>query len=623
MTAYSIFSQNRLDETILTQCRSMRVADYIMDRLVQLNIRHVFFLPGGGAMHLNDALAGNSKLEPVLCLHEQACGIAAEAASKYLKGPSACLVTSGPGATNVVTATLGAWLDSSPVFFISGQVKTADLKQGTNLRMLGVQEVDIVSIVKSITKLAVTLKDPQQVGVVMDNLEQAALSGRRGPVWLDVPLDVQAVEISPCELARADSLPSINIAANPPSLRQVCKDVIDLLRVASRPVLLVGNGIHSANAEEPLLSFAERSGIPVLTSWLGMDLLGDDHHLFAGRPGSIAPRWANFALQNSDCLLVIGCRLDMGLTAYAHEKFARSAVKIMVDIDPAEIDKMKMNIRLPIVADAGIFLESLNEALGKEKPLPSYQAWLEHIGEWKLAYPLVQPEHRLTDESLSLYHFTDLLSDALDSQDIIATGSAGLSVELFLLALRLKQGQRCFHNRGTGSMGFGLPAAIGACLAADRRRTICVEGDGGLQMNIQELAILAEKKLPVICFVINNGGYASIRTSQQNYFKRQIGADEKSGLRLPHLQMLCKAYGVDYQKIENSPNISDQIQTALNHDGPLVCEVIVMKDEARVPRVATRQLSNGSMESSPLEDLFPFLDREEFQRNMLIPTLSE
>jgi len=599
----------------------MRVADYIMDRLVQLQIKQVFFLPGGGAMHLNDALAARQDdLEPVVCLHEQACGIAAEAAGKLLSGPSACLVTSGPGATNLLTATLGAWLDSTPVFFISGQVKTADMKTGTELRMLGVQEADIVSMVQSITKRVITLIDPQDIGVVFDELEVAALSGRRGPVWLEVPLDVQAMQIDPATLRRAKKSVSVSPA---PVANDVALNTLKLLEGAQRPVMLVGNGVRSAHAEGLLMEFAEGAGIPVLTSWLGMDLIGDDHPLYAGRPGAIAPRWANFALQNSDCLLVIGCRLDMALTAYAHERFARGAVKIMVDIDPAEIQKMKMDIALPVVADAHAFLAAIQEKLGKEVYLPKYAPWLERIQEWRATYPLLQPEHRKTDGPLSLYQFTDVLSDLLDCEDIIATGSAGFTAELFLLALRLKAGQRCFHNRGTGSMGFGLPAAIGACLAAGRCRTICVEGDGGLQMNAQELATLATKNLPVKCFVVNNGGYASIRSSQQNYFKRQVGADENSGLRLPDLETLSKAYGVAFFRIENGPSLKEQLQKALAHTGPLLCEVVVMRDEPRIPRVASKQLPDGTMVSSPLEDLYPFLSREELQRNMHIPLLDE
>lgn len=599
----------------------MRVADYIMDRLAQLQIRQVFFLPGGGAMHLNDALGVHPQLEPIICLHEQACGIAAEAAGKLLSGPSACLVTSGPGATNVITAALGAWLDSTPVFFVSGQVKTADLKAGTQLRMLGVQEADIVTMVQSITKLAVTLTDPQQVGIVFDRLEEAALTGRRGPVWLDVPLDVQAMTIEPDQLAR---LPREESAPPPATeLAAQAKAVIDLLMQAKRPVLVVGNGVRSAHATKELMQFAEHTGIPVLTTWLGMDQIADDHPLYAGRPGSIAPRWANFALQNSDFLLAIGARLDMALTAYAHDLFARGAKKVMVDIDAAEIQKMRMDIAVPVVADARDFLLCMEQQLAMAPALPSYAPWMNQIQAWKQTYPLIQPEHRRTDGPLSLYQFTDVLSDLLQEDDIIATGSAGFSVELFLLALKLKRGQRCFHNRGTGSMGFGLPAAIGACLAGNRQRTICVEGDGGLQMNAQELATLGAQDLPVHCFVINNAGYASIRASQQNYFKRQFGADAKSGLVLPSLELLAAAYGIPYMRVENGEDLSAQLSKALSTQGPLLCEVVVLPEEPRIPRVASRQLSNGKMVSSPLEDLFPFLDRAELERNMFIPLVAQ
>lgn len=599
----------------------MRVADYIMDRLAQLQIRQVFFLPGGGAMHLNDALGVHPQLEPIVCLHEQACGIAAEAAGKLLSGPSACLVTSGPGATNVITAALGAWLDSTPVFFVSGQVKTADLKAGTQLRMLGVQEADIVTMVQSITKLAVTLTDPQQVGIVFDRLEKAALTGRRGPVWLDVPLDVQAMTIEPDQLAR---LPREESAPPPATeLAAQAKAVIDLLMQAKRPVLVVGNGVRSAHATKELMQFAEHTGIPVLTTWLGMDQIADDHPLYAGRPGSIAPRWANFTLQNSDFLLAIGARLDMALTAYAHELFARGAKKVMVDIDAAEIQKMRMDIVVPVIADARDFLQCMAQQLALAPALPNYSPWLEQIQTWKQTYPLIQPEHRRTDGPLSLYQFTDVLSDLLQEDDIIATGSAGFSVELFLLALKLKRGQRCFHNRGTGSMGFGLPAAIGACLAGNRQRTICVEGDGGLQMNAQELATLGAQDLPVHCFVINNAGYASIRASQQNYFKRQFGADAKSGLVLPSLELLAAAYGIPYMRVENGEDLSAQLSKALSTQGPLLCEVVVLPEEPRIPRVASRQLSDGKMVSSPLEDLFPFLDRAELERNMFIPLVAQ
>jgi acetolactate synthase-1/2/3 large subunit len=595
----------------------MRVSDYIMIRLAALGVKQVYFLPGGGAMHLNDALARNKDLEPVLCLHEQACSIAAEAAGKIKSAPSACLVTTGPGGTNTVTGVLAAWLDSTPVFFVSGQVKTADLKRNSGVRILGVQEADIVSIVSSITKKAVTLLEPLDVAFVFDQLEEAALVGRRGPVWLDVPLDVQAAVINTKDLRRY--IPAKTI--NPSSLDISIYKVIDLLSKSQRPVLIAGNGIRIAGAADKFRELVEKLGVPVQTTWLGMDLLEEDHNLYAGRPGSLAPRWANFTLQNADLLIVIGSRLDMAMTAYAHDRFARGAIKVMVDIDPNEINKMGFKVELPIVSDAKIFIERLSYAISNSTKLPTYNAWKDKINLWKSKYPLLQKEHLDKEGSVSVYNFTNILSDFLKEGDIIAPGSSGMAIELFLLVLRLKKNQRCFHNRGTGSMGFGLPSAIGACFASNKQRTICVEGDGGMQFNIQELATLSEHKLPVKIFVINNDGYASIRSSQSNYFKKLLGADSTSGMKLPNLKLLCEAYGIAYQKIDSATNLEKCIKIVLEGDYPTLCEVISMPDEARIPRVASKITSSGKMESSPLEDLFPFLDRAELKENMFIPLI--
>lgn len=592
---------------------TMRVADYIMNRLAELGIKQVFFLPGGGAMHLNDALGRHPDLEPILCLHEQACGVAAEAAGKLSGGPSACMTTCGPGATNAVTATLGAWLDSTPVFFISGQVKTADLKTGSGLRMLGVQEADIVSIVSSITKRAVTLTDPLAVAEVFDELEHAALSGRRGPVWLDVPLDVQAVRVDPATLRRA-VLPPVNAQAD---LSEPVARTLELLKHAKRPGIIAGSGIRMAGAVDAFKDLVNSAGVPVMPTWLAMDLIEDEHPLYGGRPGSIAPRWANFTLQNCDLLIVLGSRLDMALTAYDHAHFAPHAKKVVVDIDPAEIAKLQMAIEVPIVSDVKPFIEQLQRAISVET-LPKYDAWRAQIATWRARYPLLQADHADDTHGVSMYHFTDRLSDLLAEGDVIAPGSSGFASELFLLNLRLKKDQRCFHNRGTGSMGFGVPAAIGACLAAGRKQTICVDGDGGVQMNIQELATLAAQQLPIKCFVINNQGYASIRTSQNAHFKLLVGADATSGLKLPDLQQLASAYGVGYARIDSHAGLDDQLNAVLKQQGPVVCEIVVQIEEARVPRVMTRIDEQGKPVTGALEDLYPFLPREEFAAQMAV-----
>ncbi|GLC26699.1 thiamine pyrophosphate-binding protein [Roseisolibacter agri] len=597
----------------------MKLSDYVVEFVADQGVKHVFMLPGGGAMHLNDSLGKCERLAYVCNLHEQASAIAAEAYARVTNDLACAMVTTGPGGTNAITGVAGAWLDSTPVLFLSGQVKRADLKGGTALRMLGVQEIDIVSLVAPITKYAVTVTDPVTIRYHLERAVWLARNGRRGPVWIDIPLDVQAAQVDPAMLD----------GFTPPTEREgECTDVakaaarvLAMLAGAERPVILAGNGVRSAGAVEELRAFAERHGIPVLTTWLGHDLIADDHQLFAGRPGGIAPRYANFALQNSDLLLIIGARMDLALMAYAPERLARGARKVMVDVDPAEIAKLRDGIEMPVVADAGDFLRAALSASGAD-PAGDYAAWRERCRSWKARYPLVQPEHRSCADGVSMYHFSDVLSDELASDDVITPGSSGFACEIFLLVARVKAGQRLFHNRGTGAMGFGLPASIGACIASGRR-TISVDGDGGFQMNIQELATVATHGLPIKFFVVNNGGYASIRTSQANYFGRLVAADATSGVRLPDVTAVAAAYGLPTARINSPDGLRARIREVLDRPGPVVCEVRVPDDEPRGPRVASAQRPDGSMVSKPLEDLWPFLDREEFLANMIVAPVAE
>lgn len=600
----------------------MKLSDYVTQVVADAGVRHVFMLPGGGAMHLNDSLGRQAGVQFVCNLHEQACAIAAEAYARVTNGLGVAMVTTGPGSTNAITGVAGAWLDSTPCLFLSGQVKRADLKGETGLRMLGVQEVDIVSLVKPITKYAITIVDPNSVRFHLEKAIYLAMHGRRGPVWIDIPLDVQAAEIQP-ELQEGFEPPvEPGTSVSGANTGSAFDEVLTLLAKSERPVLLVGNGVRSAGAADRLMTLVDRLGIPVLTTWLGLDLIGDDHPLHFGRPGGIAPRGANFTLQNCDCLLILGARMDMALTAYAHEKLARAATKIMIDIDPAEIAKMNTPIHLPIVCDAGV---AINELLGR---LPSSETfrrneWIERCADWKRRYPLVQPGHRTTEGPVSMYYFSEALTEELEADDVIVPSSSGFASEIFFLNYKVKHGQRVFHNRGTGAMGFGLPASIGACLASERRRTISVDGDGGFQMNVQELATVANLDLPIKLFVVNNQGYASIRTSQTNYFKRLVGADETSGLRLPSICKVAEAYGLPTARITSGADIHSRIRSVLATPGPIVCEVCVPSDEPRGPRVASAQRADGSMVSKPLEDLWPFLDRAEFLSNMIIPPIDD
>jgi acetolactate synthase-1/2/3 large subunit len=593
-----------------------------MQFVADQGVKHVFMLTGGGAMHLNDSLGACKGLEFVCNLHEQACAIAAEAYGKVTNNLGVALVTTGPGGTNAVTGVAGAWLDSTPCLFISGQVKRADLKGTSGVRQLGVQEVDIVAIVKPITKYAVTIVEPASIRYHLEKAIHLAKSGRPGPVWIDIPLDVQAAEIDTANLhgyGVEDAAPAEDKVA----LARHVGRVIELLNEAKRPVLLAGNGIRLAGGQAELLNLMDQLGVPTLVATsLGIDLVPDDHPLFFGRPGPIAPRYANFTLQNCDLLVAIGARLDMAMTGYAHERLARGARKVMVDIDPAELGKMRTPIDVPIQADARAFLQELGRRRESIKKVDRSE-WLARCRGWKAKYPLVLAEHRQNQELVSTYYFSEVLAEELTGEDVIATGSSGNAVELFHLVFKSKKGQRIIHTRGLGAMGFGIPAAIGACLAADRRRTVCVDGDGGFQLNIQDLETVARLQLPVKFFVINNDGYASIRISQRGYFKRLAGADATSGMTLPKLEAVAAAYGLPAARISEQRDLKQQIRRVLEAPGPIVCDVMVPPDEPRAPRMMSVQRPDGSMASRPLEDLWPFLERDEFRANMIVPPLPD
>jgi acetolactate synthase-1/2/3 large subunit len=601
----------------------MKLSDYVIEFLAARGVRHIFLLPGGGAMHLNDSLARSSSVRHIANLHEQGAAIAAEAYARVTGGLGAVMVTCGPGGTNTVTGVAAAWLDSTPVIFISGQVKRADLKSDPGLRQNGVQEIDIVTIVRSITKYAVTVTDPASIRFHLEKACHLATSGRRGPVWIDLPLDVQGSTID-TDLLEAYEPGVAATAGAPNALTESVKQAVTLLQAARRPVVLLGNGIRLADAIAPMQRWLQQLQAPILTTWLGLDLVPDHDPLLAGRPGGIAPRGANFTLQNCDCFVSVGARLDPIVTAYAHEKFARGARKIVIDIDPSELAKLRFTVDCPVPAGLAEFFQEWERQASREV-FPDWQPWRSRCQAWKKKYPLLQPAHLpQKGEAMSMYYFARTLSDLLPENELVVPGSSGFACEIFFLMLEVKPGQRVFHNRGTGSMGFSVPAALGASVAAGGKRVVSVDGDGGFQMNLQELAVIAGLQLPVKFFVINNGGYASIRSSQDNYFQRRhIASDRASGLFLPPLQNLAEAYGVAYRRIEGEENLRENIEQVLAAPGPVVCEVIVRENEPREPRLASFARADGSMVSRPLEDLYPFLDRAEFRENMIVPPLDE
>jgi acetolactate synthase-1/2/3 large subunit len=600
---------------------NVRLSDYVLRFVVNLGVKHIFLVPGGGAMHLNDALSRCPDIEPVCNLHEQASAIAAENYSRATKHLGVCMVTTGPGATNAITGLAGAWLDSIPCLFLSGQVKRADRMispEGVHsgVRQMGVQEVDIVSIVKPLTKYAVTIDQPESIRYHLEKAIYLAHSGRPGPVWIDIPLDLQAIQIDECALS---GFISGEPAAPPPDV----SPVIEALNRSQRPIILAGNGIRLAHAETDFFELLDTLQVPVETTWLAIDIVPSTHPLFVGRPGSLASRGSNFAIQNSDFLLSIGSRLDRVITGYAPDRFARAAEKVMVDIDPAELVKMGDSFQNKICCDAGVFIRALL-ARRREVTKPDRSPWLARCAQWKTRYPIVTEEHRKTPGRVSVYHFSEVLSSELQENDYIVSGSSGSAIELFLFALKVKPGQRVFHTTALGAMGFGIAASIGACLAGGRCNVVCVDGDGGFQFNIQELEAVRRLNLPIKFFVLNNAGYASIRISQTAFFgEPRIGCDAKTGQTLPDVRKVAEAYGISTAIIRDQSNLRAEIRRVLVMPGPVVCDVQVIPEEVRAPRLASVQRPDGSFVSKPLEDLAPFLDREEFLDNMIIPPLPE
>jgi acetolactate synthase-1/2/3 large subunit len=612
----------------------MRLADYAMSFVAQQGVKHVFLVTGGGAMHLNDALARCADLTFVCNHHEQASAIAAESYSKASNNLGVALVTTGPGGTNAITGVVGAWLDSTPMLVISGQVKRADRMyrpDGTPLgvRQRGSQEVDIVSLVKPITKYAVTIEDPESIRYHLEKAAHLARTGRPGPVWIDIPIDVQAAPVEPDSMRGfdPDELPKRDQDDLVAQVHDV-RDVIARLNRSERPFIFAGNGVRVSGAAAAFEKLVRLLNVPVGLTWMAMDLLDDDDPLFVGRPGTVASRGANFALQNADFVLVIGTRLDPPLMGWDPHQFARGAYKTVVDIDPAELRKLEGAIDNPICADARTcidhMLQQSGSVLDKNK---DRSQWLQRCQDWKARYPLVLPEHRAPG-LVSVYHLAEIIGQEAGPNDRVVSGNSGSAIEVFLLAYRARKGRRVFHTAGLGAMGYGIPASIGVCLGSGNRKTICVDGDGGLQLNIQELATIAHLQLPIKLFVLNNQGYASIRASQTNYFGGpNIGCSPETGVSIPDYRKVARAYGLKTAIIEGQGegqlDLRAAVRKVLRSRGPVLCDVHIIPDEIRAPRVTSIQRADGSFLSKPLEDMWPFLDRDEFRQNMIVEPISE
>lgn len=593
----------------------IKLSDYVMKVLAQNGVRHLFLLPGGACMHLVDSVEKTPGLEFIACLHEQAAAFAAEASAEYGNTLGAALVTAGPGGTNAVTGVACAWIESAPVVFLSGQAKRADLIGTRGVRSMGQQEVNIIPVVKPITKYAVQVTDEKTIRFHLEKAIHLARTGRPGPVWLDIPLDVQAQMIDEEKLQSFDG----GIPEAPSIRHETVNQFKHLVLGAKRPVIYAGNGVRLSSALPQFRQLLEKLKVPVLTSWKAADFLAESDSFYCGRPGAIGQRGANFTQQNADLMIVLGARLDLPSVAFNHEGFARNAKKVIVDIDEAELGKFNTKITLPVHGDVAEFLSKTLAALDGV-PLPDWSPWLKRARDWQAQYPVVLPEYEKQAEGVSTYVFYKVMSELAAQDEVLIPGSSGPCSDIFMQAFQVKAGQRIFNAPGLGAMGTGLPASIGACVASGRKRTLCFNGDGGFQLNIQELETVRRLGLPIKFFVLSNGGYGSIYAMQKGHFKdHMVASHPGSGLTLPDIRKVAGAYGIPTAQIRTLGELREVAAQVLASPGPFVCEVITSLEERTAPRVASTVHSDGTITSNPMEDMSPPLSREELQANMLPP----
>jgi len=597
----------------------IRVADYVAQKLVDHGLRHVFVVTGGGAMHLNDALGRHPGLAKVYCHHEQTCAMAAESYFRLTNRLAAVNVTTGPGATNAITGVFGAHVDSMGMIVLSGQVKEETLVQSTSLplRQLGDQEVDIVAMVKSITKYAVMVRDPQSIRYHLERALHLAAHGRPGPCWLDIPINVQAAKIDPAQLAAYDPAEDA-LPFETTDLPAAVDEVVRRLAAAERPVIYAGTGIRLSGEYDRFLRLVEQLGVPVVTAWNSNDLLPDASPVYAGRPGALGNRAGNFTVQNADLVLILGCRMNIRLVSYNWENFARHAYKIIVDIDATELKKPTLQPDLPIHADLAQFLPLLEKKAAGWTP--HHAPWLAWGKERLARYPVVLPEYWKKPEPVNPYCFMEELFQALDVNEIIVCADGTACVTAFQAAL-VKPGQRLFHNSGAAAMGYDLPAAIGAAYACPgAKRIVCLAGDGSIMMNLQELQTIYGNKLPIKIFVLNNRGYHSIRQTQTAFFPDNIaGCGTDSGLSFPDFAKIAAAFGFPFVRCATHAELCATIAATLQTDGPAMAEIMLDLTQQFAPKLSSRKLEDGRMVTSPLEDMAPFLSREELRSNMLVP----
>jgi len=593
----------------------MRLSDYVAKEISK-HTEYVFMVTGGGAMNLNDAFSKNRDINVVCCHHEQACSIAAEGYSRISGKIGAINVTTGPGGINALNGVFGAWVDSIPMIVISGQVKRETMMTQYNLqgklRQLGDQEADIVTIVNSITKYSKVITDPMNIRYEVEKAIFLAKNGRPGPCWIDIPGDIQGMDVNPNELKSFNpAIDEIKINDN------VISNVLSKLINSKRPVIYAGSGIWLSKTHDKFIKFIDKLNIPVVTAWNSNDLLWNDHKCYAGRPGSVGDRAGNFSVQNSDCLLVLGCRLNIRLISYDWKKFAPNSYKIGVDIDENELNKPTLDYNEKIVADLNDFFEISLKILDKNNiEFKNDSNWKETTKNWLKKYPIVLDKYWKKSSPVNPYCFIDKLFENLNEDDIIVTSDGTACVTAFQAAT-IKKGQRMFHNSGCASMGFELPASIGAFLASSKT-IVCIAGDGSIMMNLQELETIVGNKFDIKIFLLNNEGYHSIRQTQNNYFKGNlIGCGKESGLTFPDFSKIAYAFGFDYIKIDNNLNLDSKIKQTLSSDKQIICEIFLDKSQEFSPKLTSKKLDDGTFVTPSLDDMAPFLSREEYNSNKL------
>jgi len=607
----------------------IRLADYVANFLAEKGVTDVFTVVGGGAMHLNDALGHHSGLKVTYNHHEQACAMAAEAYARLENRIAAVCVTTGPGGTNALTGVVGGWLDSIPMFVISGQVRydttaryASQFTDGLPLRAVGDQEYDIVKSVTPMTKYAVMIEDPKTIRYHLERAWHLATTGRPGPVWVDIPVNFQGGYIETDELEGYD--PAEDEGNLPPEVGDdVIQAVLEKIRNAKRPVFHAGYGIRLSGGYAAFREAVEKLNIPVVTYWNAVDLIEDEHPLYCGRAGNMGDRPGNWAIQNADLILAVGTRISIRQVGYNWKTWARAAEVIMVDIDRAEMKKHTLHVDLPVWADAKDFLTKLSAAA--EAPVSREKAWNETCRRWKKEYPAVLPRQwEENGETANVYAFVRYLSSRLPENSLTAVSNGACCV-VGNQAYVIQKGSRMANNSAIASMGYGLPAAIGTCIGGGRRQTICLEGDGSIMMNLQELQTILTNRLPIKIFLINNQGYHSIRITQTNLFNKNfVGIGPQSGdLGFPEYRKIVEAFGYPYLSAKSNAEMKKVVDEALSMEGPVFTEIFTDTRQVWEPKSATKRLPDGTLVSPPLEDLAPFLPREELEKQMVIPLMEE